>query len=76
MTESLESEIETAIRVGALRALRRRAKIQADRAADGEVPAGDKYPGVIIRSGESVLAQGLSEALSAIADELEREGLR
>jgi hypothetical protein len=72
MTERLESAIETAIREGAVRALRRRAKVQADRATAGETQAGEKYPGVIIRSGESAIADSLSVVLSTIADELER----
>jgi hypothetical protein len=73
MSDRLESAIDAAIRDGAVRALRKRAKVQADRAAIGEIPAGDKYPGVIIRSGESAIASSLCAALSAIADELERE---
>jgi hypothetical protein len=70
--DRLDAEIETAVRAGAVRALRTRAKAQAQNAANGQVQAGDKYPGVVIRSGESAIASELYAALSAIADELEQ----
>jgi hypothetical protein len=73
VTNPSNPAIEIAIREGAIRALRKRAKVQADRAADGEIPAGDKHPRVIIRSGESAIASSLCAVLSAMADELERE---
>jgi hypothetical protein len=73
VTGALDSAIEAALQDGAVRALRRRAEIQAKRAADGETPADERFPDVVIRSGESAIASSLSAALSAVADELERE---
>jgi hypothetical protein len=76
MIEAADLAIEAAFREGAVRALRKRAKVQADRAIAGEAIAGEKFPDVVIRSGESVVARGLSQALSALADEFEQEGTR
>lgn len=63
--------IEAAIIAGAARVLRRRAAIQRQRAADGTVPAGENFPGVMIRSGEAVIADRLANEFTRIAEELE-----
>jgi hypothetical protein len=64
-------EIETAIFAGAIAALRRRAASQEKIAKDG-TSIGERN--VVIRQGESAIAERLATTLSALADELEAGG--
>ena len=65
------NEIELAIRAGAARALRARAAVQRRKAADGTSTAGEKYPDVIIRTGEAAVAEKLAATFERIAAEIE-----
>jgi hypothetical protein len=63
--------IEAEILAGVVAALRRRSARQAAIARAGVVVT---EAGVVIRSGEAAIAERISEALAAAADEVEREG--
>jgi len=65
------SEIEFAVCAGAVRALRARAAVQRRKAADGTSTAGEKYPDVIIRTGEAAVAEKLAATFERIAAEIE-----
>jgi hypothetical protein len=65
--------IETALRSATVRAIRKRAAAQRQRAVDGTVAAGEQFPGVMIRSRQAATAAALATGLAAIADELEAE---
>jgi hypothetical protein len=67
-----DQDLESAIRSGAIRALRARATRQAALAAAGTAAA-DKSPNVAIQSGEGVIAARLAAAFDELADELEAE---
>ena len=75
MTPAPET-LETAIRSAAVRAVRKRAEAQLEKAKGGSFPAGDQFPGVMIRSRQAATAAALATGLAAIADELEAEGAR
>jgi hypothetical protein len=66
----LNDDIEAGFLAGASRALRNRAAVQQQRAADGTSPAGDKFPGVMIRSLEAALATHIAGDLEALAGEI------
>jgi len=68
--------IETAFHSGAVQALRKRAALQRQRAADGITPAGEHAPGLMLRSPEAALALCLAAGLESIAAEIEAEGVR
>ncbi len=68
---SAPDAIERAVRTGAVQAIRRRAAERRRQAADGTLPAGDQFPGVMIRSRQAATAAALAIGLAAIADELE-----
>jgi len=63
--------IETAIRGGAVQALRKRAAMQRQRASNGTMPAGEHAPGLMLRSPEAALALCLAAGLESIAAEIE-----
>jgi hypothetical protein len=65
-------DLETAIKTGAIAALRRRAARQAQLAASGTI-VGER--GVIFRTGEGVLASRLANVLTVLTDEIERGGV-
>lgn len=65
------NEIELAIRAGAARALRARAAVQLRKAADGTSTAGEKYPDVVIRTGEAAVAEKLAATFERIVAEIE-----
>jgi hypothetical protein len=65
------NDIEIAVRAGAARALRARAAVQRQLAADGTSAAGEKYAGVIIRTGEAAVAARLTTMFEQIADDIE-----
>ena len=65
------SEIERAIVAGAARALRAKAAVQLRKAADGTSTAGEKYPDVVIRTGEAAVAGRLASAFELLAGEIE-----
>jgi hypothetical protein len=65
--------IETAIRGGVEHALRKRAAVQRQRAADGTTPAGVHAPDLMLRSPEAALAQHLAADLESIAAEIEAD---
>ena len=56
MIDTIDAELETAIRAAVAHALRRRAAVQHQRAADGSGSAGDQFPQVVIRTGEAATA--------------------
>ena len=58
---------------GAITTLRRRANAQRKIAADGTVAAGDKYPGVSIKSPEAACSAILAADWDEVADDLEQE---
>ena len=64
------TETDRAIMAGAVRALRRRAERQADRARAGSAV---NEAGVLVRTGEAAIAARLAETLAKAAAELERE---
>jgi hypothetical protein len=66
--------IESAIYAGAIVALRKAAAKQSGVASSGTSFAGEKYPGVVIRSPEAACAVNLAEDWTAIADALNLEG--
>ena len=70
---SAPDAIERAVRTGAVQAIRRRAAERRRQAADGTLPAGDQFPGVMIRSRQAATAAALAVGLVAIADEIEAE---
>jgi hypothetical protein len=70
------SEIELAIHAGAARALRTRAAVQRQMAVEGTSSAGEKYPGVVIQTGEAAIAGRLANAFELLADEIESEAVR
>jgi len=72
-SQSQLADIEEAVRAGALWALRKRAAVQRAKAADGTVSAGERFPGIMLRSPEAAVAASLAAGLDAAADELERE---
>ncbi len=67
----MSDAIETAIRAGAARALRKRAAVQRGKAAAGIIPAGEHFPNIVIRSPEAALANDLADGLERIASDLE-----
>jgi hypothetical protein len=69
MTDPLD-EIEAAFTVGAVVALRRRAARQRARAADWTVTG---EAGVVIKSGEGVIADRIGDVLEGLAGEFEGE---
>jgi hypothetical protein len=73
MNAAAPDPIETAMRAGAVHALRKRAAAQRQRAADGSFPAGEHFPGVAIRSPEAALALRLAAGLESIAAAIEAE---
>lgn len=73
-TIALFQEILAPVRLGAARALRSGAARQAAIAAIGCASAGERFPSVIVRTGEAAIALRLATALSEIADEIEAEG--
>jgi hypothetical protein len=68
--------LESAIYVGAIAALRKAAVRQRGAASSGTSSAGDKYPGVEIRSPEAACAVNLAEDWSDAANALELEGAK
>ena len=64
-------DIERGVRAGAARALRTRAAIQRQRAADGTSTGGDKNPSIVIQTGEAAVAARLVGAFELLADEIE-----
>jgi hypothetical protein len=64
-------EIELVVRAGAARALRKRAAVQRQLAADGTSSAGEKCAGVIIRTGEAAVAARLTTMFEQIAADIE-----
>jgi hypothetical protein len=73
MSDSQADDLISAMCVGAVCALRRRAARQAEIASVGTTTA-DGRPDVFIRTGEAAIAARLAEAFGALASELEREG--
>jgi hypothetical protein len=67
------SEIELAVRVGAAKALKARAAVQREKAADGTSTAGEKYPDVVIRTGEAAVAARLADEFERVAAEFDGE---
>jgi hypothetical protein len=65
--------LDQAVIVGAVAALRKRARLQRDFAANGTAKAGDKFPGVTIRSPEASSAINLASSFDEIADVLAAE---
>jgi hypothetical protein len=65
--------IETAIRGATVRAIRKRAAVQLGKAVEGTLPAGDQFPGVMIRSRQAATAAALAVGLEAIAADIEAE---
>ena len=63
-------ELDAAILAGAVRALRRRAEMQAENAQLGTTTA-ENRPTVSIRTGEAAVAARLAEAFNECADSLE-----
>ena len=70
----MSDALEVAIRAGAVRALRRRAAAQRGTAAAGIIPAGEHFPGIVIRSPEGALANNLADGLERIANDLDARG--
>jgi hypothetical protein len=70
------NEIELAVRCGAARALRVRASIQRQKAADGTSSAGEQFPDVTIQTGEAAVAGRLAATFEMIAVEIESEAAR
>lgn len=68
------NDIELAVRAGAARALRARAAVQRLRAAEGTSAAGEKFPGVVIQTGEATVATRLVATFEQIANEIDSEG--
>jgi len=68
--------IETAIHSGAAQALRKRAAVQRQQAANGTTPAGEHAPGLMLRSPEAALALCLAVGLESIAAEIEADTCR
>jgi hypothetical protein len=66
--------LEVAICAGVVHALRRRAAAQRGKAAAGIIPAGEHFPGILIRSPEGALALCLAAGLERIAEDLESRG--
>jgi len=64
-------DMESGFRAGALAALRKAAVAQRKIAADGTACAGEKFPGVVIRSPEAACAAHLAADWNEIADELD-----
>jgi hypothetical protein len=60
-----------AIAAGVVMALRKRAVLQRQRAAEGTSTAGEKFPSVLLRTPEAACASMLAADWDAIADELE-----
>ena len=71
MTAAVADPLEAAIIAGAARALRRRAAAQRTGAAAKTFPAGPKYPGVMVATGEARIAAGLASVLARLADEID-----
>jgi hypothetical protein len=67
-------QLECAIVGGAIAMLRKHANVQRQIAHDGTVAAGDKYPGVLIRSPEAACAATLAADWDEVADLLDSEG--
>jgi hypothetical protein len=63
------SELETELIAGAVSALRKRAARQAAIARAGVAVTA---AGIVIRTGESAVAARLAEALTTVADEIDR----
>jgi hypothetical protein len=76
MSDALESTdvLEVAIRAGVSRALRKRVAVQRGKAAAGIIPAGEHFPGIVIRSPEGALANKLADGIEQIAESLESGG--
>jgi hypothetical protein len=72
MTDALEQAILARV----VCALRNAAAKQRGIAANGTSSAGEKYPGVVIRSPEAACAVNLADDWTAIADSLDMEGGR
>jgi hypothetical protein len=72
----MRDPLESAVYAGALVALRNAAIRQRGVADSGTSSAGEKYPGVVIRSPEGACAVNLADDWAAIADALEVEGGR
>ena len=68
----IEDQTETDILAGAVAALRKRAARQREVAAKWTVHG---INGAVIKAGEGVIAERLSIALDAVADEFSREAL-
>jgi hypothetical protein len=66
--------LEQAIRDRSVVAFRNAAARQLDIAATGTSSAGEKYPGVVIRSPEAACAVNLADDWAEIADILQQEG--
>jgi len=64
-------DIERAIRVGAVRALRTRADKQRQRAADGIASAGERFSNIVVRSPEAAMAEKLANTFERIAADIE-----
>jgi hypothetical protein len=73
MTTACLDSVESAVVHGAITALRKRANAQRQIANEGTVAAGDKYPGVLIRSPEAACAASLAGDWDEVADDLERK---
>ena len=64
-------DIELAVLAGATRALRARAAVQRQKAADGTSSAGERHPNIVIRTGEAAVAGRLASAFELLAGEIE-----
>jgi hypothetical protein len=69
-------DIELAVRAGAAKALKARAAVQRQLAADGTSTAGEKYPHIVIQTSEAAVAGRLASAFELLAGEIESEVAR
>jgi hypothetical protein len=66
-------DVELAVVAGATSALRARAAVQRQRAADGTSSAGEQFPDVVIQTGEAAVAARLAATFERLAAEIETE---
>lgn len=69
----MADDLERAILAGAVLALRKAAAKQRDLASNGASLAGDRHPGVLIRSPEAACAANLADDWTEIALRLAHE---
>jgi hypothetical protein len=69
-------DIELAIYAGATRALRARAAVQRQKAAEGTSSAGSRFSDVTIQTGEAAVAARLAATFERVAYEIESEAAR